>query len=426
METFGCKVSRADAARIERALMGAGMRPAEAGAPAEVCVVCGCVVTGVAEGKSRRALARVARENEGAVVVAAGCIAVRMGEKLDDDAAPVAKADIALEPDRIGCIVEELARFDRFASLREPENAPAARPAGFPGRTRALLKVQDGCDGSCSYCIVPRMRGAPRSRPVADVIEEAKRLLGAGHPELVLAGVRLGRYDGGGEDVRLPALVERLLALTSHGLVRLRLSSIEPMDFDPALAELAASSRVLCPHFHLPLQSADDGVLAAMRRPYDVKRYDEIVWRIRTSVPDAALTTDIIAGFPTEAPEAHARSVAYIRRARFARLHAFPYSARPSTPAAGLDRVVDVNEARRRAKELIAAGDEAAREYRAQFVGSVVEVIAEPGDAPGRLAGYTDRYARVAFDGGAELAGTLVRVRAVEDVPHGFAGELVS
>jgi threonylcarbamoyladenosine tRNA methylthiotransferase MtaB len=424
IETFGCKVSRADAARIERALLGAGLRPAGEEEPAGVCVVCGCTVTGVAEGKSRRALARIARENPGAVVIAAGCIAVRMGERLDNDSAPAAHADIALVPDRIDCLLDELAERDGFAWLREV-HAPG-EPPGFPRRTRALLKVQDGCDGSCSYCIVPRMRGAPCSRTVADVVEDARRLVGAGHSELVLAGVRLGRFDGGDGSGSLAALVERLVALESEGLIRLRLSSIEPMDFDPALIDLAASTSRLCPHFHLPLQSADDDVLAAMRRPYTMAAYEDVISRIRAALPTVALTTDIIAGFPSESPEAHARSVDYLRRTRFARVHAFPFSARPSTPAAHMAGTVDVTEARHRARQLIEAGDSAARAYRAQFVGSVIEVIAEPGGAPGRLSGYTARYARVEFDGPAELEGKLVRVKASADAPHGFSGELMT
>jgi threonylcarbamoyladenosine tRNA methylthiotransferase MtaB len=417
--TLGCKVSRADAADAERALLGAGLVRAGDGEPAEVCVICGCAVTGTAEGKSRRAIRRVVRENPGATVVAIGCIAAREESSRD------AGADIILAPGAATSMIDAL----RFAG-RMPDTTPAqdAAPEGFPGRTRAFLKVQDGCDGSCAYCIVPALRGTPRSRAPEEVLAEARGFVSAGHAEIVLAGVRLGRYASSGGDsgaTDLVGLVEALLALRESGLARVRLSSIEPGDFDLRLAEIAGAGSGLCPHFHLPLQSASDAVLERMNRPYRIDDFRALIERVRGHVPDAAITTDIIAGFPGETADDHARSSDFIREIGFARVHAFPFSSRPGTPAAEMEGALPIETVRARASELIEAGTLAAREYRAQFVGRELDVLAQPARGEGRLSGYTDRYVPLAFDSPADLVGRVVRVRALAESGSGLEGELI-
>ena len=193
--------------------------------------------------------------------------------------------------------------------------------------------------------------------PAAQVLDEAARLVDCGHREIVIVGVRLGAYSDGA--VGLAALVESLLGLEARGLARLRLSSIEPMDLagpNEMLAALAARGSALCPHFHLPVQSGDDGVLARMRRPYRAAEFRALVGRLRSRLDDPAITTDLIAGFPGETPEAHARSLALVREIGFARVHAFPFSARPGTPAARTPNEPGTEEARRRTAELIGAG----------------------------------------------------------------------
>jgi threonylcarbamoyladenosine tRNA methylthiotransferase MtaB len=419
MVALGCKVSRADAAAVERRLMAAGLERATDGEAASLCVVAGCAVTGVAEGKSRRAIRRIARENPGSTVVAAGCIA-EIGA-----ASRAAGADVLLPPGRTDAILDALDGAGLGGEIVESDaRAPGGTDMRFPGRTRAFLKVQDGCDGACAYCIVPGLRGPSRSRTANEVLEEARGLVGAGHAEIVLAGVRLGSYADPGSGADLVALVESLLELRACGLVRLRLSSIEPMDFDELLAEIAASGAGLCPHFHLPLQSADDKVLSRMNRPYRAAEFRAVVERIRTLVPDAAVTTDVIAGFPGESADAHERTIGFIRETGFARVHAFPFSPRPGTPAAGMRREPSVEIARARAADIIETGSETARQYRSQFVGREVDVIAEPGGDTG-LRGYTERYVSVRFAGPPRLVGSLVRVKATRHTASGLAGEIV-
>jgi threonylcarbamoyladenosine tRNA methylthiotransferase MtaB len=407
---LGCKVSRADAARIERAFAGGGLERAGGGEPASVCVVCGCAVTAVAEGKSRRAIRRAARENPGAAVVAAGCIAGL------DGTARSAGAGLLVPPGRI----------ESFLSGMKASHGAAV----FPGRARAFLKVQDGCDGGCSYCIVPLLRGPARSRPAREVMEEARRLVDAGHAEIVLVGVRLGSYVDESDRRRagLVGLVESILELRARGLERLRLSSIEPFDLtgpNERLAEIAAEGGGLCPHFHLPLQSADDRLLSRMRRPYRLAGYRALLERLRGRIGDVSVTTDVIAGFPGEGEEAHARTVGFIREAGFARVHAFPFSPRPGTPAAEMPHDPPVEVARRRTAELIEAGADSARAYRARFMGREVDVLAEP-SSDGTLSGYTERYVRVGFEGPRDLVGKLCRVRVYAETAYGLGGELVT
>ena len=237
--------------------------------------------------------------------------------------------------------------------------------------------------------------------------------------------MRLGSYSDDG--VGLATLVETLLGLKDRGLARLRLSSVEPMDMageNKRLADLAAANDVLCPHFHLPVQSGDDEVLARMNRPYRAAGFRALVDRLRARVENPAITTDIMAGFPGETEEAHARSVAFVREIGFARVHAFRFSPRPGTAAAGMPHEPGIEIARRRTAELIDAGQETGRAYRRRFVGKTVEVLAEPGGEPGRLAGYTERYVRVAFGGPGDLVGRLVRVRGLAEADGRLVGKL--
>jgi len=414
---LGCKVSRADAAAIERALLGSGLDRADEREGADVCVVCGCAVTAVAEGKSRRAIRRARRENPEATLVAAGCIAVH------EETSREAGADMLVPPGKVESVTDVL----RSAGCLPDAPAPTGEVhEGFPGRTRAFLKVQDGCDGSCAYCIVPSLRGTLRSRALGDAIDEAHGLVRAGHAEIVLAGVRLGRYRCPDTGADLARLVEELLGLRGDGLARLRLSSIEPADFDPRLAEIASVGSGLCPHFHLPLQSASDAVLERMNRPYRIVDFRALVDRVRGLVPDAAITADVIAGFPGEAEDDHALNRDFIGEIGFARVHAFPFSPRPGTPAAEMGDALPVETVRARAAELVEAGSLAGRDYRARFVGRELGVLAQPGKGEGRLSGYTDRYVPLVFDGPADLVGTVVRVRALSETGAGLEGELTA
>ena len=273
-------------------------------------------------------------------------------------------------------------------------------------RTRAFVKVQDGCSFHCTYCIIPRARGAERSVEPGAVLTDVRRALAAGHREIVLTGINIGTYDGGGSvrgargaharsALALAGLVRRILAETT--VERIRLSSIEPQHLDDELLEawVAGAPRTL-PHLHLPLQSGDDGVLHRMGRRYLAADYARVVERARAAIPGVAIHADVIAGFPTEDDAAFERSVAFIREQAFAGLHVFPYSARPGTPATRMSGQVDDRTRRARAAELRAVASDARVAFARRGLGTVARVLVEARLDDGRWAGHAEDHVLVA------------------------------
>ncbi len=270
------------------------------------------------------------------------------------------------------------------------------------------MKVQEGCAAACSYCILPRVRGRPRSRPLQDAVEEARRLVTAGHPEIVLTGIHLGWYgrdlEGG------PSLADLVRAVVEvPRLGRLRLSSVEALEVDGPLLE-AMGHPTVCAHLHLPLQSGDPAVLDRMSRPYGPEEFLRVVERAREALDRPAVTTDVMVGFPGETDAAFERTLAVCRRAAFSRMHVFPFSPRPGTPAADMPDRLPPPVVRERSERLRALGREMAADWAESFVGQSVRVAFERcRDA--RLTGYTDRYVRIRATGNRGLVGTMGRVR---------------
>jgi threonylcarbamoyladenosine tRNA methylthiotransferase MtaB len=299
-------------------------------------------------------------------------------------------------------------------------------------RTRPLVKIQDGCDNACAYCIVHELRGRQRSRPRDEIAAEVLVQRKQGCHEVVLTGVHVGAY-GRERGESLAGLVRELLAALGppdDSLdFRLRLSSIEPWDLAPAFLALWQDPR-LCRHLHLPLQSGCDATLARAKRPYTTAQYAAWVDQARAAIPGLAVTTDLIAGLPGETPDEHAASAAFCERMRFARLHVFTYSERPGTPAAEMPDPVPVHERRARAAQLKAIGRESAAAFRRQFLGQALAVVVEkrrarrPG-VEGWWTGLTDNYLRVYVQSGRELENTVCAVRLVEPLAGGLRGELV-
>ncbi len=327
---LGCKVNRVESDAIAAALLAAGYSEAEP-AEADLIVVNTCTVTGEAEKKTRKAVHRALRANEHARVVVTGC-AVSL------DAAGFKAMDARVETATKGALLESLA-------ARVGDDQRVLRIGGaFP--TRVGIKVQDGCNNACTYCIVHVARGRAWSRTASEVVEEAVTYARAGVGEIVLSGINLGSYRS--EGLTLAGLLERLLAATvdqtlpNTACVRFRISSIEPMDVDDELiALLAHSGGRVCRHLHLPLQSGSSRVLYDMARPYDAREYRVLVDRLRTAVPELSLSTDIIVGFPGESEEDFASTLEMAEYCSFSKIHVFPYSQREGTPAA--DRVDQVS-----------------------------------------------------------------------------------
>lgn len=423
---LGCKVNQSEMEAAARLLRDGGVPLVDPSRGADLVIVNTCTVTSVADEKSRQAVRRARRANPGAHVVVTGC-------SVQVDPATYARVDPAaqlVDNDAKGAFLAEL---EALLSLDAPDahedagvrHGPitAALPtlsgveAASPidgiadgrasvERTRAFVKVQDGCSFHCTYCIIPRARGDERSLPPDAVLADVRRALAAGHREIVLTGINIGTYDGGwsergarGSHVRseltLAGLVRRLLAETE--VERIRLSSIEIQHVDDDLLEawVDGGPRTL-PHFHLPLQSGDGGVLRRMGRRYSADEYARTVERARAAIPGLAVHADVIAGFPTEDDEAFARSSAFIRGLDPAGLHVFRYSARPGTPATRMLGQVDEPTKRARAADLLAMGAQARAAFARRGIGTVTRVLAEQRLPDGRWIGHAEDHVLVA------------------------------
>lgn len=421
LTTLGCKVNQYETQRIADGFESLGFEIVPFDAKADVYVVNTCSVTGQAEAKSRYTLRRTLRANPSAVRVVTGCaaqLALVRGEEF-----PLADL-LVPNPVKLSTPFRFASAFPRLASDAEKDKGrDKSRP--LP-RTRATLKVQDGCDVRCSFCSIPMSRPEMASRPVADVLAEAQWLSHAGTREAVLTGVLIGSYGpetgSGGPDFE--DLVELLAA--ESGLERLRISSIEVQQVTPRLLELAAQGCVV-PHFHIPLQSGDDGTLADMGRRYRQKDFLELVRRARATVPDLCLTTDIMVGFPTENTTRFQSTLEVCAEATFLKAHVFRFSPRPGTPADRLGDPVPPSEKSERARAVAARVEGTARDVVRRFVGRTLRVIVEGGKrADGLLEGCTDNGITTRFVGSKEWRGSVRHVRLDEAHSWGAAGEVVA
>ena len=379
--TFGCKVNQyeTEELREQMHLGGYEIVPIEAGA--DVVVVNSCSVTADADSSCRQLVRKVLREKPFSRVVVTGCYAERAPDELHalsprvevfgNDEKPLIAVALGVP---IAC-VEEAARSGVIA---------------LADRTRAYIKIQDGCDAKCTFCIIPSVRPTLTSRPPALILQEARNLFGRGFREIVLTGVRLGRYDypgwGFGE------LVAALLELP--GDFRVRLSSIEVNEIPDVVIELAARHPKLCPFFHIPLQSGDDDILKRMGRWYTAAQYREKIRQIKARVPDVALSADVIVGFAGEEEQHFQKTVELLENEGFSRVHAFRYSVRPGTPAERLNNQVDPRIKSQRMREMVKVDMALRRRYAERFLGKPQRVLMEMDGS-----GYSERYIRVRLDG---------------------------
>jgi len=410
--TLGCKVNQCDGDEIARALAERGYEIAANEEPADIFIINTCTVTATADAKARKLIRKLHREHPQARIIVTGCLAQRDPESVallpgvSVVVANTEKSEIAIlvtglwpgEAGRGGAAVQD--GGERPAGMGMPALQGARR-------TRAFLKIQDGCDHHCAYCIIPKVRGRPTSKPMSKVLAEIRRLAHLGAQEVVLCGIRLGAYGRDDEEGTLAALLHELREIE---VPRLRLSSIEPMDVtEDLLAEIADHPR-LCHHLHLPLQSGDDSILAAMGRGCTSAEYGDLVGRIRAAWPDAALTTDVMVAFPGETEEQFERTGAFVRKIGFTRVHVFSYSPRPSTPAAARPDQVPAGVRRDRAARMLAIARDLAQAAARSWVGQRASVLFEERGDDGRLSGLTPHYLRVRCAGPTEWIGRIVEV----------------
>lgn len=422
--TLGCKVNQYDSQAMLELFEQAGYQPGDFDQPCDVYVVNTCTVTGTGDKKSLQAVRRARRLNPAADIIVCGCMAQRDGEKLLADTDARLILGTARRAEIVTLLEQAQREHTRLCAVTDVRRA-AFEPLLIThqeGRTRATLKIQEGCDRFCTYCIIPYVRGGIRSRSVQDVRDEAARLAQAGYREIVLTGIHLTSY---GRDLKNGDTLLSVIRAVHDiaGVERIRLGSLEPViataDFARALGEMPK----LCPQFHLALQSGCDSVLRRMRRRYDTAAFRESAQALRAVFPDCALTTDVMSGFPGETDAEHRQSLDFCREMRFARMHVFPYSEREGTAAATMPDPVPRHIREERARELIALGAGMAEDYRRAQLGTVRRVLFEQ-CAEGVSVGYTPEYMRCEAPG--TVCGQTLPVRMTGLLPEGFAGEIVT
>jgi len=425
--TLGCKVNAYETEAIWQLFKRAGYQRVDFDRKADVYVINTCTVTNTGDKKSRQVIRRAIRRNPDAVIVVTGCYA----QTSPAEVMAIPGVDIVLGTQGRERLLEYVEQYQRE---RQPINAvknimktrefEELDVPAFSDRTRASLKIQEGCNNFCTFCIIPWARGLLRSRKPENVLKQARQLVEAGYKEIVLTGIHTGGY---GEDLEDYSLADLLWDLDKiEGLKRVRISSIEASQIDDRILEVLNTSEKMCRHLHIPLQAGDDEVLKRMRRKYTVDEYREKIAGIRKAMPQVAITTDVIVGFPGETDEQFENSYRLIEELQFAELHVFPYSKRTGTPAARMENQVPDAVKQERVQRLIQLSNRLSLEYARQFVGDVLDVIPERPykEAPGNglYTGYSDNYLQLVFPGNEELLGKVCRVRLDEpgsDVCHG-------
>jgi threonylcarbamoyladenosine tRNA methylthiotransferase MtaB len=428
VDSIGCRLNISEVEEMARSFASAGHRLVGPGEVADLYVFNSCAVTHVASRKSRQIIRQMRRANPQAAVVVTGCYA-----QLSPAEVKTLGVDLIVDNDQKGQLPQLLAEA---GLLRDADPLPAVDAPSFlslpvslaeDSHTRAFVKVQDGCDNRCTFCIVTVARGVSRSRAVADVIAEINRLVDLGYQEAVLSGVHLGSYGHDFGDRRgLQHLVQTILAETD--LSRLRLSSLEPWDLEPAFFELWRDERLL-PHLHLPLQSGCDATLRRMARRTSQAQFSQLVQAARAAIPDLSITTDIIVGFPGETEAEFAESIAFVEQMAFAKLHIFRYSRREGTAAATMKGQVPAPLAQARSQQMHTLNAELEQTFRRNFVGRTMSVLWESREPFGfglQWSGLTGNYLRVVTHTGpdVDLHNQVIQTKLVETAPAALFGQL--
>lgn len=421
--TLGCKVNQYDSDAMRTLFLRRGYEAAD-GEDADVYVINTCSVTSVGDKKSRQMIRRIRRAHPDAVIAAAGCYAQLAPEEVAKTGCDVIVGN--QNRARIVDYIEEAAKgkvMNKVVDIMQVKEfeAMTVDPEGEV-KTRAFIKVQEGCDNYCTFCIIPFARGRLKSRKQADAVAEASRLVAAGCREIVLTGIHLGNYGRDLHDgTTLSSLVSALLAIP--GLARIRLGSIESVELSEELIGIIRDEPRVCSHLHLPLQSGSDRVLQRMHRHYRLEAFKDLIAGLREKIPGLALTTDLIVGFPGETEELFLETLETLRELRFSGIHVFPYSQRTGTPAASYpDQVpMPVKKERVHRVEELEAG--ISRDYRARFLGKTVRVLAEE-EKDGWFEGLSDEYIRVSIQSPGIRRGKVYAVTIQALTEDGLLGEV--
>lgn len=421
--TLGCKVNIYESNALKNELLAKGFEVADADEGCDVFIINTCSVTNMADAKSRKMIRKAIKLNPNALICAMGCYVQTNAEAKEIDG-----VDILVGNGNKKEVVEEIEkrlkenRPSRYINILDILNTHEYEPLGVTtyDHTRAFVKIEDGCENFCTYCIIPYARGPVRCKPANEVIAELQRITELGYLEVVLAGIHTGRYKDG--DITLSGLIRRIIKEVPR-LKRLRLSSIEINEIDDEFIELLWQNPLLANHLHLPLQSGSDVVLQKMERKYDTEFFYEKIKKIREVRPDISLTTDVIVGFPYESDEEYARSKAFISKVGFSKLHVFPYSMRKGTKAVLMPQIKDSIK-KERALDLIEYSKALEARYAERFVGRVVKVIVEQEINESEMIGHSSNFLQVILDKNPLYIGKMLPVRITEIKDAKVYGEI--
>jgi len=414
--TLGCKVNHYETEAIWQLFKDANYERVEFETNADVFVINTCTVTNTGDKKSRQIIRRAIRQNPDAVVCVTGCYAQTSSAEIME----IPGVDIVVGTqdrhkllDYIQQFQEERQPINGVGNIMKNRTYEELEVPYFTDRTRASLKIQEGCNNFCTFCIIPWARGLMRSRDPEKVVEQATQLVNSGYKEIVLTGIHTGGY---GQDLKNYNLAQLLRDLdTIEGLERIRISSIEASQLTDEVIDVIGNSNKVVRHLHIPLQSGSDDVLKRMRRKYTMAHFSERLTKLHQALPDLAVTSDVIVGFPGESEDEFQETYDFIVNHHFSELHVFPYSPRIGTPAARMDNQIDEETKNVRVHKLISLSNQLAKEYASKFEDEVLEVIPEEmGEEPHTLVGYADNYMKVRFEGDDSLIGQIVKVKIVK------------
>ena len=425
--TLGCKVNQYDSDAMRTLFIHRGYKPVEHSEVADVYIINTCSVTSIGDRKSRQVIRKIRRNNPDAVIAATGCYAQVAPEELEK----MGDVDVIVghqDRNKIVDYIEEAEKSEKMVnavkdimSIREYENL-TVDPEGEV-KARAFVKVQEGCDNYCTFCIIPYARGRLKSRKQEDAVDEIKKLVEKGYREVVLTGIHLGNY---GRDLKngtsLSTLVSELLKIPN--LLRIRLGSIESVELSDELINIIKNEKRVCHHLHLPLQSGSDAVLKSMNRHYRLRQYKDLIAMLREKIPDLALTTDLIVGFPGETEENFKETLNTLHELNFSAIHVFPFSKRTGTPAAMYPNQITNEEKKKRVHRVQELEKKISKEFRCEFLNKIVHVLAE-NKKEEYFEGFSDEYIRVTIKGENVKRGHLYSVIVEEVTDEGLIGRVI-
>jgi threonylcarbamoyladenosine tRNA methylthiotransferase MtaB len=415
--TLGCRTNQYESQAYADQLIELGYSEAAQEEPASICIVNTCTVTESADRSSRYQIRHLARENPGAQLIVTGCLAERLPQEIE--AIP-----------EVSLVVSNQDKEELLSHIFPDLEVPEFAIKHFISHTRAFVKVQDGCNSFCTYCIIPYVRGRSRSRSISDIVQEVKGLVSNGYKEVVLTGINIGDFDGAPQEGENPSRLSDLIRAVDaiDGLSRIRVSSIDPDEIDEDLADAILNGKRTCHSMHVVLQSGSNVILKRMNRKYTREIFLDTVEKLLRSSPDFTFTTDVIVGFPGESEVDFQDTLGIMEQVRFVKVHMFPYSERKRTRAALYPNKIPVQTINERKQKLLRLAEKIAFDRRAQFVGRTMAILTEKDEGlmDGLISGHTENFLSVCMPKADVHPNTLIEVELIENSPKGLIGKLIT